>query len=340
LSIDESTDLSHAHYAVFLNRHGVVLVWWFALLHRHAETYGNICAYTAALQAFSFARANKTLENFFPHVKSDGFQRPRQNILFACDGSRQHCAISNYLRMVRFGLAVSAFTGDDRTGITAVVEAFRAPGRNFFTTNPPGPLDDNTEIDISHEALIRHWQQLSDPTRDPRRNEPVGWLWREFEDGRLWRALAVQARVFRDDKSKSAVLTPATTEHYEPWWPEHTSAWAARYASDKGSAFEEYQEVEALWPASEKALDLERIRVKREMQAANDQVAPPNDQVALLRQGVSAWNQWRIKNSGATSDLREVDLAGAGVNLDGLPHRREPCQGKPSLDKPQRDGSY
>ena len=122
----------------------------------------------------------------------------------------------------------------DRAGMIAVIEGFRGAGRNFLVTNPPGPLEDTTEIDISHEALIRRWRQLSDPTRDPVRNEPVGWVLREFEDGQRWRALAVQARVFRNDKS--ATLSPATTEAYEPWWPEHTRAWAARYARDKDLA--------------------------------------------------------------------------------------------------------
>jgi hypothetical protein len=116
--------------------------------------------------------------------------------------------------------------GGDGTGVTEVIEAFRMTGRNFLMTNPPGLIENNTEVDVSHEALIRRWLQLSDRMRDPVRNEPRGWVWREFEDGQRWRALAVQARMFRSDKS--ATLSPATTEAYEPWWPEHTPAWAAR----------------------------------------------------------------------------------------------------------------
>ena len=63
----------------------------------------------------------------------------------------------------------------------AVIEAFQGAGRNFLVTNPPGQLQDETEIDITHEALIRRWPQLSDPTRDPVKNEPVGWVRRELE---------------------------------------------------------------------------------------------------------------------------------------------------------------
>src|SRR5262245_54209140 len=127
-----------------------------------------------------------------------------------------------------------AVAGGDRAEMIAVIEAFRGANRNFLMTNSPGPLEETTEIDISHEALIRCWRRLSDPTRDPVRNEPVGWVWREFEDGQRWRALAVQARVFRNDKS--ATLSPATTEAYEAWWPEHTLACAASYARDNEAA--------------------------------------------------------------------------------------------------------
>jgi WD40 repeat protein len=158
-----------------------------------------------------------------------------------------------------------AVAGNDRAGVSAVVAAFQAPGRNFLTANPPDRLDDDSEIDVSHEALIRRWRQLSDPTRDAEKNEPAGWMWREFEDGQRWRALAVQARVFRNDRSKSATLSPATTEAYASWWPEHTPAWAARYVRDRELAGEEYQEVSALWDASQKALELEHTRLEREL---------------------------------------------------------------------------
>jgi tetratricopeptide (TPR) repeat protein len=148
---------------------------------------------------------------------------------------------------------LAAVAGGDRAGVSAVIAAFRAPGRSFLTTNHPGPLEDDTEVDVSHEALIRGWRQLSDPTRDAASNQPAGWMWREFEDGQRWRALAVQARVFRDDKRKRATLSPATTDAYESWWPEHTPAWASRYARDKERAYDEYKEVEDLWQASKKA---------------------------------------------------------------------------------------
>ena len=196
-----------------------------------------------------------------------------------------------------------AVAGGDRARMIAVIEAFQAPNRNFLMTNPPGPLEETTEIDISHEALIRCWQRLSDPTRDPVRNEPVGWVRREFEDGQRWRALAVQARVFRADKS--ATLSPATTEIYEPWWPEHARAWAVRYARHKESASEEYEEIEELWQASKKALEVERTRLQRETRAAEER-AEMERQLAVAaaqrktnrRTLIGAIGVWRARDHG------------------------------------------
>jgi hypothetical protein len=155
----------------------------------------------------------------------------------------------------------------DRAGVAAVIEAFRSAGCNFLTTDPVGTLNDDSEIDISHETLIRRWQRLCDPTRDPATKEPVGWMWREFEDGQRWRALAVQARLFRDDTSGSATLSPATTEAYGSWWTAHSAAWAARYARDAESASAEYEDVQKLWQASQRALERERVRLGREAAA-------------------------------------------------------------------------
>ena len=147
-----------------------------------------------------------------------------------------------------------AVAGNDRAGVTTVVAAFQAPGRNFLMSNPPDTLEDDSEIDVSHEALIRRWRRLSDPARDAEKNEPVGWMWHEFEDGQRWHALAVQARMFRNDSSKSATLSPATTEAYASWWPERTPAWAARYARDRDLAREEYRQVSELWDAKSESI--------------------------------------------------------------------------------------
>ncbi len=190
-------------------------------------------------------------------------------------------------RPCNFGKLV-AVAGDDRAGVTAVIEAFRGAGRHFLITNRQGPLEDDIEIDVSHEALIRRWRQLSDPARDPVRNEPLGWMWREFEDGQRWRALAVQARVFRDHSGKGATLSPATTEAYELWWTERTPTWAARYARDRDLASAEYHEVQELWQASKEALEREATyhrleRILNELKEMNQRILTISEEGAEIR---------------------------------------------------------
>jgi uncharacterized protein YjbI with pentapeptide repeats len=212
-------------------------------------------------------------------------------------------------RPQRFAALVQ-LVGQDISAVRRVVERFCAPDCAFLTLSDR-ILSDDAVVDVSHEALIRLWRRLSDPARDPVTNEPLGWLWQEFEDGQRWRALAVQARMFRDDKTKRATLSPATTEVYEPWWPKRTPAWAARYARDKKLASEEYREVKDLWEASEKALELERTRLR-------PKGAPLGDQIALLRLGVHAWNTWRRENAGFSPDLRQADFHGADLSAANL----------------------
>src|SRR5262249_46868564 len=80
-------------------------------------------------------------------------------------------------RPTRFGELV-AICGDDRAGVTAVVDAFRASGCNFLTpeVDPRHPaLSDNDNIDVSHESLIRQWGTLSQ------------WLENEARTAHAWR---------------------------------------------------------------------------------------------------------------------------------------------------------
>ena len=114
-----------------------------------------------------------------------------------------------------------------------ILDAFRADGVSFVTPyRRPGapPLDDERDvIDISHEALIRSWPRVADPRVDPNTGRPRGWLHQEFQDGLIWRALAVQAQLFANDRK--ACLDPATTGQREPWYEgiRQRPAWAARY---------------------------------------------------------------------------------------------------------------
>jgi hypothetical protein len=132
--------------------------------------------------------------------------------------------------------------------VIKLIEAFRTRDCSFLMPPPSEPLKLETMTDVGHEALLRQWKRISDPTRDPLTSEPAGWLWRESEDGQKWRFLAVQAQAFATNRR--AKLNAATTEAYKQWWMVHNQAWAARHARQPKDAAHEYADVKKLWDAS------------------------------------------------------------------------------------------
>ena len=52
--------------------------------------------------------------------------------------------------------------------VAAVVEAFRSPGCSFLMPPPGVPLTPDTTLDISHESLIRQWDELKKWTDEER----------------------------------------------------------------------------------------------------------------------------------------------------------------------------
>ena len=106
-----------------------------------------------------------------------------------------------------------------------VVEAFRAPGRNFLM--PPradAASPDDTFIDISHESLIRQWDQFAD------------WLQREITSAETWRRLVDAAERYK--RGEANLLSGLTLASLANWWDteQPTAAWAKRYGGDFAKA--------------------------------------------------------------------------------------------------------
>lgn len=57
----------------------------------------------------------------------------------------------------------------DQSGVGAVIDCFRMPGRSFLMPPSEVALTSATIVDISHESLMRVWQRLLDWARDERR---------------------------------------------------------------------------------------------------------------------------------------------------------------------------
>ena len=96
---------------------------------------------------------------------------------------------------------LAAVAGASPDELRPLIDAFRAPGVSFLTPYAPAPLNENTIVDISHEALIRCWRRIA--------SGGDGWLKREFDEGLAWRSLLVEANAFEKDPAR--VLSAAAT---------------------------------------------------------------------------------------------------------------------------------
>jgi hypothetical protein len=83
-----------------------------------------------------------------------------------------------------------AETGLPNADLKEVVDAYREPGHSFLVPLWPRLVEERTVIDISHEALIRHWDKLGG--RDAGR----GWLEEEQADADAWRRLYSRVQAF------------------------------------------------------------------------------------------------------------------------------------------------
>lgn len=158
----------------------------------------------------------------------------------------------------------------------AILEHFRAPDCSFVFPFLPAELDDQDELDISHEALIRQWPRLCDPGVD-RNSVPKGCVHREFHDGLIWRSLAVQAEGYAANAKN--LLSAATTEQRLPWFRkvELRPGWTSRHAladrrGDPAAVDRQWHNVSAMMKASAKNLERERMLTRRLRRSRNASV--------------------------------------------------------------------
>jgi hypothetical protein len=115
-------------------------------------------------------------------------------------------------------------TGLDSATLNAVLRPFRAKSSGFLMPQGDHNLRMEDIIDISHEALIRHWSKLAGSVTQP------GWIQIEADDGQRYRALL---------EMLPGPLPLATATKWIDWWNSRprTAVWGARY----GGGFEQVQ---------------------------------------------------------------------------------------------------
>lgn len=111
--------------------------------------------------------------------------------------------------------------GGNEADAREVVEAFRAPGRNFLLPENTVRIESGTTIDISHESLIRQWRRLS------------GWVESEAQDAQQWRRLADAAEL--EARKQGGLLQGLNLQTLLEWRrrTKPSLAWATRYGGSK-----------------------------------------------------------------------------------------------------------
>jgi WD40 repeat protein len=107
--------------------------------------------------------------------------------------------------------------------VSAVVEAFRAPGRSFLMPPAETPLAPDTVIDISHESLIRNWKG------DGQAKRLCEWVEDEARSARIYLRLLETALLHR--QGEAALYRDPELQLTLKWQAEAkpNSAWASRY---------------------------------------------------------------------------------------------------------------
>jgi tetratricopeptide (TPR) repeat protein len=121
-----------------------------------------------------------------------------------------------------------AETGLPKPDLRKVLDRFRAVDCSFLRPAPPQELeDDDTSIDVGHEALLRRWERVSGKPGALATEETAegGWLATEKRDGERYRLLLTRATADGDP------LPFRQVKRRLEWWatPGRTEAWAERY---------------------------------------------------------------------------------------------------------------
>jgi hypothetical protein len=113
-----------------------------------------------------------------------------------------------------------------------LIDVFRDDDCGFLSPNRDTPLDEQTIVDITHEALIRKWGTLT------------AWVDRETDDAK--NILRLHDLALRRKTDPEFVLASREAAERNRWWQESgpTSEWAARYLKgDDAVGFEDVREL-------------------------------------------------------------------------------------------------
>jgi TPR repeat protein len=204
-----------------LLQHGLMMMWDVAVKQTAPGESVNldsaIVSEAGGLAGLLSGHADKVMDAVAP---DEARKRIVENVFRELtDVNAEGSAIRRPMRFDK----LAAATGVSFEQLGTILDAFRAPDATLLTPYAPASIDAKTEIDISHEALIRCWRRIS--------SLKGGWLRQEFDDGLAWRSLLVEALAFEKDSSR--VLSAAATEDRSKLFADRNEFWSQRYGGGR-----------------------------------------------------------------------------------------------------------
>jgi WD40 repeat protein len=174
-----------------------------------------------------------------------------------------------------------------------VIRPFRLSGRSFLVPGLSVPLNADSIIDISHEALIRKWSRLSD------------WVDDESSAARIYQRLVETAELW--EKNKAALWGTPDLENAIAWRETFApnAAWASRYGGNFALAMRFLDESQR---AAEEQERLTLERQQRELELSQE-VARAEKQRA------DEAEQSRARQAQANRRLRSLLLVAGTVSI-------------------------
>ncbi|MGR9106411.1 MAG: nSTAND1 domain-containing NTPase, partial [Gammaproteobacteria bacterium] len=157
---------------------------------------------------------------------------------------------------------IAAAAGVEASELISVIEVFRKAQRSFLMPPASEKLKPETQIDISHESLIRNWGRLK------------RWVEEESNSAAIYRRLVERAALYRE--GREVLLTdPALYSALE--WREReqpNAAWARRYHPDFEQSIGFLEESDRAFKAEQAAREerarREEVARRRELEQARE----------------------------------------------------------------------
>lgn len=142
---------------------------------------------------------------------------------------------------------IEAICASHQPALATTIDHFCDPHTGFLILSD----DEDSVVDITHESLIRCWDRLNLVDQFDADDRARGWLQREQDDARMWRALLLRVEEGESIRDEAAIIEREKLVETLPG-----AAWTERYGGH-------WDEVNALLETSRAEIDARNERARK-----------------------------------------------------------------------------